>query len=79
LLFAKELSKFGNVLYGNFEEMVGATLQAKLKLTKLDNNKRIHFIEPNTEEEFWKLLYTGIYKMMKNSIIIVKNKCIFLD
>jgi len=62
LLFAKELSKFGNVLYGNFEEMVGATLQAKLKLTKLDNNKRIHFIEPNTEEEFWKLLDTGIYK-----------------
>jgi predicted ATP-dependent serine protease len=62
LLFAKELSKFSNVLYGNFEEAVGATLQAKLKLTKLDNNKRIHFIEPNSEAEFWQLLDSGIYK-----------------
>jgi predicted ATP-dependent serine protease len=62
LLFAKELSKFANVLYGNFEEAVGATLQAKLKLTKLDNNKRIHFIEPNIESEFWKILDSGIYK-----------------
>jgi len=62
LLFAKELSKFGNILYGNFEEAVGATLQAKLKLTKLENNKRIHFLEPNTEAEFWQHLDNGIYK-----------------
>jgi len=62
LLFAKELSKFGNVLYGNFEEVIGATLQAKLKLTKLNNNNRIHFINPNTEEEFWRHLDNGTYK-----------------
>ena len=62
LLLAKELTKFGNVLYGNFEEAIGITLQSKLKLTKLDNNKKIHFIEPNTENEFWKLLDTKIYK-----------------
>ena len=62
LLFAKELSNFGNILYGNFEEGVGATLQSKLKLTKLQNNKKIHFIEPNTEDEFWKLLDTKLYK-----------------
>lgn len=62
LLFAKELLKFAHVIYGNFEESVGATLQAKLKLTKLNDNKRIHFIEPNTQEEFWKLLDTGLYK-----------------
>ena len=62
LLLAKELTKFGNVLYGNFEESVGATLQAKLKLTKLKDNRRIHFIEPNTEDEFWKLLDTKLYK-----------------
>ena len=62
LLFAKELSKFGNILYGNFEEKVGATLQAKLKLTKLENNRKIHFIEPNTEIEFWKFLDSKVYK-----------------
>jgi len=62
LLFAKELSNFGNVLYGNFEEAVGCTLQAKLKLTKLENNRKIHFIKPNTEDEFWKLLDTKLYK-----------------
>ena len=62
LLVAKELSNFGNVLYGNFEEAIGCTLQAKLKLTKLENNRKIHFIEPNTEDEFWKLLNTKAYK-----------------
>jgi predicted ATP-dependent serine protease len=62
LLLAKELSNFGNVLYGNFEEAVGATLQAKLKHTKLENNRKIHFIDPNTEQEFWKLLSTKHYK-----------------
>jgi len=62
LLLAKELTRFGNVLYGNFEEGVGITLQAKLKLTKLKDNKKIHFINPNTETEFWKLLDTRIYK-----------------
>ena len=41
---------------------IGATLQAKLKLTKLDNNKRIHFISPNTEADFWQHLDSGIYK-----------------
>jgi predicted AAA+ superfamily ATPase len=40
LLLAKELSKFSNVLYGNFEENIGPTLQAKLKLTKLENKKK---------------------------------------
>ena len=62
LLLGKELSKFGNVLYGNFEESVGATLQAKLKLTKLENNKKMHFLSPNTEEEFWELLDSKVYK-----------------
>ena len=62
LLLAKELTKFGNVLYGNFEEAVGLTLQAKLKLANLKNNNRIHFLVPNTETEFWKLLDTKIYK-----------------
>ena len=62
LLFAKELTRFSNVLYGNFEERVWATLQAKLKLTNLKDNRRIHFIEPNTEEIFWDELGSGIYK-----------------
>jgi len=62
LLLGKELTKFGNVLYGNFEEPIGATLQAKLKLIKLNNNGKIHFMAPNTEVEFWKLLDTKEYK-----------------
>jgi predicted ATP-dependent serine protease len=62
LLIAKELTKFGNVLYGNLEERVGATLQAKLKLTKLRNNRRIHFLEPNTEDVFWEQLDKKLYK-----------------
>jgi hypothetical protein len=33
-----------------------------LKLTKLENCRRIHFLNPNTEEEFWKLLDSGLYK-----------------
>ena len=62
LLLAKELSRFGNVLYGNFEERVGATLQAKLKITKMNNNNRIHFMDPNREDAFWELLSRNTYK-----------------
>ena len=61
LVLAKEFSKYGNILYGNFEEAVGPTLQQKIEVAKLRNEK-IKFLEKNTEQELWKLLATGFYK-----------------
>jgi predicted ATP-dependent serine protease len=61
LVLAKEFSKHGNILYANFEEAIGPTLQQKIEVAKL-RNERIKFLEKNTEEELWKRLNTGLYK-----------------
>ena len=61
LVLAKELSKYGNILYANFEEAVGPTLQKKVEVAKLRNEK-VKFLENNTTDELWKRLDTGIYK-----------------
>jgi Holliday junction resolvasome RuvABC ATP-dependent DNA helicase subunit len=55
LIFATELASHGSILYGNFEEAQGPTLQNKINTIKQKygdfNLKKIHFLEPNTEEE----------------------------
>jgi predicted ATP-dependent serine protease len=61
LVLAKELSKFGNILYANFEEAVGPTLQKKIEVAKLRNEK-IKFLGNNTVSELWRQLNNGIYK-----------------
>jgi hypothetical protein len=74
LLLAKELTRFGNVLYGNFEESIGPTLQAKLKLTKIKDNRRLHFMDPNTEVEFWGMLDTKLYRFcIADSLSFITN------
>jgi len=61
LVLTKEFSKYGNILYANFEEGVGPTLQKKIEVAKL-RNERVKFLENNTVDELWKRLNTGLYK-----------------
>jgi RecA-family ATPase len=67
LVLAKDLAKFGQVLYGNFEEAIGPTLQEKIKVVhrkgeSLGYIQRIHFLKKNTESELWRQLDTGLYR-----------------
>lgn len=62
LHLANILSRFGNVLYGNFEEPItGGTLQNKLKITNV-RSSNIFFLEPNNWQNFIKELNTNKYK-----------------
>jgi predicted ATP-dependent serine protease len=61
LVLAKEFSRFGNILYANFEEAIGPTLQKKINVAKLQK-ERIKFLENNTVDDLWKRLNTGLYK-----------------
>jgi predicted ATP-dependent serine protease len=67
LVLAKELAKFGLVLYGNFEEAVGPTLKEKVRIAHKRGSgvnyiNRIHFLQKNTEEELWHQLDSDMYK-----------------
>ena len=61
LVLAKEFSRFGTILYANFEEAIGPTLQKKINVAKLQN-ERVKFLENNTVEELWRKLGTGMYR-----------------
>lgn len=57
--FANVLTRFGNVLYGNFEESTrGGSIQNKLRTMKIRSDN-ISFLEPNTWENFIEQLQTG--------------------
>jgi len=62
LVLAGMLSRYGKVLYGNFEESVnGGSIQNKLNSLGL-RNANIEFLKPNTLENFTRSLDEGNFK-----------------
>lgn len=62
LRFSKILSRFGKVLYANFEEdATGGTLQVKLKQNGIRSND-IYFLDSRSTEDLKNELATGKYK-----------------
>lgn len=74
LYLATQLSRFGEVLYGNLEESVETgTIQKKLKVLNTKSDK-LNFLDPNTYDNFIEEIETGKYKyVVMDSLSEVAN------